>query len=92
MQINQYHGYFCQVIHFFAQLALLGLIAHGQILLIPVCHVQLTQPQVELLLQLATALQDTSELQMMVQRLHVLVSQLQSFHKSAYKTDEVVAI
>jgi len=61
---------------FLAQLALLGLTAHVQILLIPVCHVQLTQPQAELLLQLALALQDTSELHRMIQRLDVLVSQI----------------
>ena len=40
------------------------------------CHVQLTQPQVELLLQIAPALQDTSELHRMTQRLDVLVSQI----------------
>lgn len=66
------------------QLALLGLITYVRIMLIPVCNVQLTQPLVELLLQVVPASQDTSELQMMAQRLHVLVSQLQSFHKSAY--------
>ena len=64
---------FCQLIPFLAQLVVLGLTAHVQIWLIPVCHVQLTQPQVESLLQLAPALQDTSELHRMVQRLDVPV-------------------
>ena len=72
----------CQLIPLLAQLALLGLTAHIQILLIPVCHVQLTQSQLELLLQIVLVLKDTSELMMMVQSLHVLVSQ-DSFHKSA---------
>ena len=81
----------CQVIHFLTQLALLGLTAHVQILLIPVCHVHLTRSQLELLLQVALVLQDTSELKRMVQSLHVLVSQ-DSFHKSVYRTSEVIAI
>ena len=56
---------------FFSQFALLGCTA--QILLIPVCHVQLTQTQVELLLQFVPALQDTSELHRRVQILIALV-------------------
>ena len=58
---------------FLFQLALLGHTAHIQILLIPVCHVQLTQSQQELLLQCAPALQDTSELHGRVQVLAALV-------------------
>jgi len=57
------------------QLVLLGLTAHIQILLIPVCHVQLTQPQVELLLQFAPALEGITELHKRVQILAALVSQ-----------------
>ena len=76
MQINHYHGDLCcQLVHFLAQLAQLALLGcTAQILLIPVCHVQLIQTKLELLFHLAPALQDTSELQRMVQRLHVLVS------------------
>jgi len=58
---------------FLFQLALLGHTAHIQILLIPVCHVQLTPMSVGLLLQLAPALQDISELHRRVQVLAALV-------------------
>ena len=58
------------------QLVLLGPTAHIQIVLIPVCHVQLTQPQVELLLQFAPALEDITELHRRVQILAALVSQI----------------
>ena len=75
MQINHYHGDFYAV-YFLEQLALLGRTAHIQILVIPVCHVQLIQTKVELLFHLASALQDTLELHRMTQRLDVLVSQL----------------
>ena len=57
------------------QLALLGRTAPVQILLIPVCHVQLIRTKVELLLQFAPALQGITEVHRRVQILAALVSQ-----------------
>jgi len=72
-----------------AELALLGRTAHVQILLTPVCLVQLTQPQVELLLQFAPALEGITELHRRVQMLAALVSLLNviivpQFHHTHY--------
>ena len=57
-----------------SQPAYLGPIAHSQTLPAPVCHVQQTPPQVELLLQFVPVLQDSSELLKRIKALAVLVS------------------
>ena len=56
------------------QPAYLGPIAHSQTLPAPVCHVQQTPPQVELLLQFVPVLQDSSELLKRTQVTNALVS------------------
>ena len=63
------------MITFLVQPVLQGRTAHPRILLAPVWRVQLTLSQMELLLQVAPALQDITELHRIVQRTDVIVSQ-----------------
>ena len=58
------------------QPALLGPIVHSQTLPAPVCHVQITPSQVELLLQFVPVLQDSSELLKKIQVINALVSHI----------------
>ena len=68
-----------------SQPALLVPIAHSQTLPVPVCPVQQTPSKVELLLQFAPVLQNSSELLKRIKALAVLVSHVIGLPAGIYK-------